>query len=121
MRGDFQGLGLHHATPMRSLRLSDGMPSETVGPTEGDAGMSRITVYTKPDCVQCAATCRALDGAGLEYTIVDLSTDATAMSYVTVDLGYRQAPVVVVGDHDHWSGFRPDHIDRIAKAEQVRA
>lgn len=97
------------------------MPSETVGPTEGDARMSRITVYAKPDCVQCTATCRALDGAGLEYTVIDLSKDAAAMSYATDELGYRQAPVVVVDDHGHWSGFRPDHIDRIAKAGQVRA
>ncbi|WP_448811710.1 glutaredoxin-like protein NrdH [Agromyces bauzanensis] len=83
--------------------------------------MGSITVYTKPECVQCTATCRALDSAGLEYTVVDLWTDATAMSYVTDDLGYRQAPVVVVDDHGHWSGFRPDHINRIAKAEQVHA
>ncbi|WP_173921725.1 glutaredoxin domain-containing protein [Agromyces sp. Marseille-P2726] len=83
--------------------------------------MSRITVYSKPDCVQCTATCRALDGAGLEYTVVDLSMDAAAMSYVFDELGYRQAPVVVVDGHGHWSGVRPDHTDLIAKAGQVIA
>lgn len=80
--------------------------------------MSRIRVYSKPDCVQCTATCRALDGAGLEYTVVDLLTDAAAMSYVIDELGYLQAPVVVVDGHGHWSGFRPDSIDLISQVEQ---
>ncbi|MGF7124140.1 redoxin NrdH [Rhodococcus sp. TAF43] len=67
-----------------------------------------ITVYTKPACVQCNATYRALDKAGLEYDIVDISENPEARDYVMA-LGYLQAPVVVAGD-DHWSGFRPDRI-----------
>jgi len=57
-----------------------------------------ITVYTKPSCVQCNATYRALDSAALEHV---------------KSLGYLQAPVVVT-DEDHWSGFRPDKIDELA-------
>jgi hypothetical protein len=34
---------------------------------------------------------------------------------VIEDLGYTEAPVVVVSDEDHWSGFRPDQIDRLIK------
>jgi glutaredoxin-like protein NrdH len=30
-------------------------------------------------------------------------------------LGYLQAPVVVA-EHDHWSGFRPDRIKALAGA-----
>lgn len=67
-----------------------------------------ITVYSKPACVQCTATTRALDAKGIDYSIVDLTEDAEAMSTVT-ELGYRQAPVVIAGG-DHWSGFRPDRI-----------
>lgn len=78
--------------------------------------MSQITVFSKPNCVQCYATYRALDGAGLEYTVLDLSTNSAALAYVIDDLGYLQAPVVVIDEHDHWCGFRPDHIDRIARA-----
>ncbi|MFW0797621.1 glutaredoxin-like protein NrdH [Gordonia sp. CPCC 205515] len=73
-----------------------------------------ITVYTKPACVQCNATYKALEKAGLEYTIVDISTDTDARDYV-MGLGYLQAPVVVAGD-DHWSGFRPDRIKHLAAA-----
>ena len=31
-----------------------------------------ITVYSKPNCVQCSATRRALDKAGLVYETVDI-------------------------------------------------
>lgn len=70
------------------------------------------TVYTKPSCVQCNATYRALDSKGIEYDIVDLSEDPTALETVK-GLGYLQAPVVVTDD-EHWSGFRPDKISALA-------
>ena len=70
--------------------------------------MSTFTVYTKPNCVPCTATFKALDKAGITYAKVDISVDAEARDYVMA-LGYLQAPVVVAGD-DHWSGFRPDRI-----------
>lgn len=71
-----------------------------------------ITVYTKPACVQCNMTYKALDKAGLEYDVVDISQDDEARDYVMA-LGYLQAPVVVAGD-DHWSGFRPERIKSLA-------
>ncbi|QFS85134.1 glutaredoxin-like protein NrdH [Roseivivax sp. THAF197b] len=71
-----------------------------------------ITVYSKPACVQCTATTRALDARGLPYEVVDLTEDAAAMDRVQA-LGYRQAPVVVAGE-DHWAGFRPDMIGRLS-------
>lgn len=69
---------------------------------------SAITVYSRPSCVQCSATYRALDRAGADYRVVNLDGDPEAMSYV-VGLGHQQAPVVVIGE-DHWSGFRPDRL-----------
>ncbi|QUS35172.1 glutaredoxin-like protein NrdH [Falsirhodobacter algicola] len=71
-----------------------------------------VTLYSKPACVQCDATKRALDKQGVDYTIIDLSEDAAAMELVT-GLGYRQAPVVIAGN-DHWAGFRPDKIGALA-------
>lgn len=73
-----------------------------------------ITVYTKPACVQCNATYKALDKNGLDYTVVDITTNEQARDYV-MGLGYLQAPVVVAGD-DHWSGFRPDRIKALVAA-----
>ncbi|HEX7824704.1 MAG TPA: glutaredoxin-like protein NrdH [Mycobacterium sp.] len=71
-----------------------------------------VTVYTKPACVQCTATYKALDKQGVNYSVVDISADPKARDYVMA-LGYLQAPVVVSGD-DHWSGFRPDRIKTLA-------
>jgi glutaredoxin-like protein NrdH len=71
-----------------------------------------VTVYTKPSCVQCTATYRALDNKGIQYEVHDVSTDESALEHVK-SLGYLQAPVVVTDD-DHWSGFRPDKIAGLA-------
>ena len=73
-----------------------------------------ITVYSKPMCVQCDATKRALNKQGLDYNTLDRSADAAALDYVT-SLGYAQAPVVIAGDQ-HWAGYRPDLIKQVAKA-----
>ncbi|WP_019149136.1 glutaredoxin-like protein NrdH [Timonella senegalensis] len=71
-----------------------------------------VTVYSKPQCVQCDATYRALDKKGIEYTVVDITQDPAALEMVR-SLGHLQAPVVVAGD-ENWSGFRPDQISMLA-------
>lgn len=71
-----------------------------------------VIVYSKPACVQCTATTRALDRQGIDYTVVDVSTDVEAYDLVQ-GLGYRQVPVVVADDL-HWAGFRPDIISSLA-------
>ncbi len=78
-----------------------------------------ITVYSKPACVQCDATYRALDRKGVEYSVVDITQDAEALEMVR-GLGYLLAPVVVAGD-THWSGFRPDQIAAVAAQQAVTA
>ncbi|MDX2377781.1 glutaredoxin family protein [Microbacterium sp. LRZ72] len=86
--------------------------------------MVSVTVYTTgPACVQCRLTRRRLDEAGIRHSEIDLTLDvnAAARDYVTEDLGYSQAPVVVVdGEPEHhWSGFRPDRIDHLASLNQL--
>ncbi len=72
-----------------------------------------VTVYTKPACVQCKATYRALDKKGIEYTSVDISVDPDALEQLKA-LGYQQAPVVTAPTGD-WSGFRSDKIEELAQ------
>lgn len=72
-----------------------------------------ITVYSKPNCVQCTATYRALDRAGINYDVVDMTEDVSALDMVK-EMGYLAAPVVVAGE-DHWSGFQPDKIAALAQ------
>lgn len=71
-----------------------------------------VTVYSKPACVQCTATYRALDRLGVDYEIVDISEDADALDRVR-GMGYMQVPVVVAGE-SHWAGFRPDMISALS-------
>lgn len=71
-----------------------------------------VQVLTKPSCVQCNATKKALDNKGIAYEVIDMTKDQNAFD-LAVSLGHQSAPVVIVGD-DSWSGFRPDKIDALA-------
>lgn len=71
--------------------------------------MSGITVYTTNSCVQCNATKRKLAALGADYTEINVDNDDKARDYVH-SLGYVAAPVVIAGENDHWSGFRPDRL-----------
>ncbi|WP_349426535.1 glutaredoxin-like protein NrdH [Microbacterium sp. LWS13-1.2] len=74
-----------------------------------------IIVYTTgPECMRCTMTKRLLAQQGVRFIEVDIRTNPAAREYVVDDLGYTQAPVVVVSDEDHWSGFRPDKLDALA-------
>lgn len=73
-----------------------------------------VTVLSKPSCVQCTATYRALDSKGIKYEIKDMSEDPEALA-LAKELGYLQAPVVVAPNGEHWSGFRPDLIGQLVE------
>lgn len=74
-----------------------------------------VTLYTKPNCVQCTATKRRLDTLEIEYEMVDVVEDEAAFALIK-GLGFQQAPVVNAGD-DWWSGFRPDKIDELKSVD----
>ncbi|MGN7704986.1 glutaredoxin family protein [Cellulosimicrobium sp. 22601] len=78
------------------------------------AGKATVQVYSKPACVQCDATYRALDKKGIEYVTVDVTRDAAALAFIRDELGYLQVPVVVAGE-EHWSGFRPDRLAAVVR------
>ena len=76
--------------------------------------MSTITVYsTGPGCIRCTMTVKALTQHHIEFDLVDLREVTDAHAYVTDELRYTEAPVVVVSDDNHWSGFRPDLIEKL--------
>lgn len=78
------------------------------------------TVYSTPNCVQCKATYRKLDGLNIEYKKVILlegSADEVAVHAILAGdptLG-RIAPMVI---HEQggitviWTGYNPDMIER---------
>lgn len=71
------------------------------------------TVLSKPSCVQCNATYRALDSAGIEYEVKDITQDEEAYA-LAKGLGFLAAPVVIPSVGEPWSGFKPDKIKELA-------
>lgn len=71
-----------------------------------------VTVYTKPRCVQCNATYRALDKNGISYNSIDLSEQPEFLEELKAE-GHMGAPVVKspIGD---WAGFQPDKIEELS-------
>lgn len=72
-----------------------------------------VTVYTKPNCVQCDATKRTLDKLGVEYNTIDATTD-DAVFNMLVEKGFKAMPVVNAGD-EWWSGFNPAKINGLVE------
>ena len=69
-----------------------------------------VTVYSKPNCVQCNFTAQYLDNNGIEYRKIDITQDEEAFKELKM-CGYQSVPVVAVGTLDNsWSGFRPDRL-----------
>ena len=69
-----------------------------------------VTVYTKPNCVQCNMTKKYLDDRGVEYSTVDITQDSDALDKI-INQGFKAAPVVNAGS-EWWAGFKPDLIDK---------
>lgn len=76
-----------------------------------------VTVYGKPECVQCEHTCKQLDIAVRKghipgYTYLDVTTDDAA-NRAAKETGFTSLPIVVVSNsrrHEAWSGFKIDRI-----------
>ena len=78
--------------------------------------MRDYTVYTKPGCPNCDRTKEYFDSKGITYTGVDITEVPAALAYITEELGYSQALVIVNNsdDQDHWSGLRRDKLVQAA-------
>lgn len=75
--------------------------------------MKKITVYGKPNCMQCDFTKKHLDRMGLEYQSGDVTTDQQALDEVQ-QMGFHGLPVVVADGKAPWVGYRPDELDKLA-------
>lgn len=72
-----------------------------------------VTVFTKPDCVQCDQTKRLLKSWNVEFH--EVAVDPKTAAELERLYGYRSAPVVLVSSApgritDHWSGFRHEKL-----------
>ena len=91
-------------------------PSINGAPSASKESMTRVTVYSLPDCVQCDRTKKLMDREGIAYEPVALEEHPELAAQFKEE-GILQAPIVVVGnDGRRWSGFRPDLIKELGAA-----
>ena len=72
-------------------------------------GVFLVTIFSKNSCVQCDMTKRELGKRGVEFEEKRMDLDESYLEKAK-EMGYLQAPVVILPDGTHWSGFRPDLI-----------
>nr|DAN20154.1 MAG TPA: glutaredoxin-like protein [Caudoviricetes sp.] len=78
--------------------------------------MKKITVYSKPNCMQCDFTKKHLDRMGLEYQSVDVTTDQEALDKVQ-QMGFHGLQVVVADGMAPFVGYRPDELDKLGEGK----
>lgn len=79
----------------------------------GGADTACVVVWSKPSCMQCLATKRALERAGVPYVEHRLPERPDMVDRFR-QAGLMQAPVVQAPGGRTWCGFRPDLIDNAA-------
>jgi len=77
-----------------------------------------IIVWSKPQCVQCSATCRKLDQLGLPYVVRNLADHPEKVTEFKSQ-HITQAPVVVPPGADMFHGYRPDLLERLAATHRT--
>ena len=79
---------------------------------------AQVIIYSKPvGCFGCTKTKALFERAGVPFVEVDITVNAAALEYITEELGYAQAPVVIYeceGSINHWSGLDPVQIAQTA-------
>lgn len=79
-----------------------------------------ITIYSKPNCMQCDYTKRWLEENKIPYQSIDVMQDDQALSDLQKH-GFSGVPVVAVGGFDNaWSGFRPDRLAELVNDHDRR-
>ena len=70
-----------------------------------------LTLYSKPNCMQCKFTKEYLLDHNIEFRNVDVSVDLESLAYIRDELGYMSLPVIETDPGDSWFGFRPDLLE----------
>ena len=76
-----------------------------------DIAAPNVTLYTQPGCGPCVGVKRALDAAGIPYTLRDIRSDEDAYARL-VELGYSGTPVVEHPD-GHFKGLDVEEIEKL--------
>jgi len=77
-----------------------------------DSNQPQVRVFEAEGCVQCWATHRALDAAGIAYEVVRVDGRPEVVDELKA-MGFAQLPVVQAEGMNPFSGFRPDKLDEL--------
>ena len=72
-----------------------------------------ITVYSKPNCMQCEFAKKYLKDKGVDFKEINVFEDEKALTMLR-DAGYAQLPVIDINGEKH-TGFRPDILAKVVK------
>ncbi|RLK63734.1 glutaredoxin-like protein NrdH [Atopobacter sp. AH10] len=71
-----------------------------------------LTIYSKPNCMQCNFTKRFLKDKGIEFIEKDITVSEEALQEVK-DLGFQSVPVVKNSDGEAFAGFNPERLESL--------
>ncbi|WP_028125690.1 glutaredoxin-like protein NrdH [Eremococcus coleocola] len=75
-----------------------------------------ITVYSKPNCMQCEMSKRYLKDKGIEFKEINVFEDADSLEMLR-SAGLTQMPVVMAEGHDPITGFRPNMLAKLGESD----
>ncbi|AMB98537.1 NrdH-redoxin [Aerococcus urinaehominis] len=73
-----------------------------------------VTVYSKPNCMQCNFTKKYLEDKEVTFQVLDVTESEEALDHVKA-LGFSSLPVVEAEGIEPFSGFRPDRLESLAQ------
>lgn len=72
-----------------------------------------VTVYSKPNCMQCNFTKKFLEDKDISFEVKDITKSEQALAEVQ-EMGFQTLPVVVAEGVEPFFGFRPDQLEKLA-------
>ena len=76
-----------------------------------------LTVYSKPNCIQCEMTKMWLNQNKIEFESVDVSEHPEKLEEIKLN-GFQQLPVVTLDKYfeNAWSGFNVDRLEELKES-----
>ncbi|MBA5745787.1 glutaredoxin-like protein NrdH [Aerococcus sp. 150760007-1] len=71
-----------------------------------------VTVYTKPNCMQCNFTKKYLTEKEIEFQTIDITESEEALAEVK-GMGFQSVPVIVAENEEAFYGFQPDRLAKL--------
>lgn len=76
-----------------------------------------LTVYSKPNCIQCEMTKVWLNQNKIQFETVDVSEHPEKLEEIKLN-GFQQLPIVTLDKYfeNAWSGFNVDRLEELKES-----